>query len=294
MVSAKPLKEAAFALVRTGPNTSIYLAKQALATYGLDMYLWPWPQGQWPWAHGRARPKFGGCKGWKAAVASGHSFQEPYGLAESQALSKRGGVPEFSAACLAVRTRDQGSAEGDGGQVYPAILLVLADKGEFGDPNATGSGIGVPPFMADLEGVLCVLFGGHLYDGEMGHVRPLFSCEKRVRVQAVVELTHAVRGMSDAYEHRRSHRHKSFHIAKSDLKGFDRTANFCQFFEGGALSAVQVAGRKNGEMGREVGQLGMQFPAEVFDKFSYGIPHVSHQGIAGVLHDGKALLYAAE
>ena len=164
MVSAKPLKEAAFALVRTGPNTSIYRAKQALATYGLDMYLWPSAAGSMALgAHRRARPSSAvakvrtrlGVRGkslliaylliayrepqrLKAAIHSSSltarlkpcPFQDEAafrvfqkirrslgGLRGHQEPRFRGGLhlPEFYAACLAVRTRDQGSAEGDGG-----------------------------------------------------------------------------------------------------------------------------------------------------------------------------------
>jgi hypothetical protein len=68
MVSAKPLKEAAFALVRTGPNTSIYRAKQALATYGRDMYLWPLAAGSMAKSARAGAPKFGSCKRWNAAL----------------------------------------------------------------------------------------------------------------------------------------------------------------------------------------------------------------------------------
>src|SRR5438270_1289921 len=41
-------------------------------------------------------------------------------------------------------------------------------------------------------------------------------------------------------------------------------------------------------------QCGVQFAAEMFDKLYDGVPHVSHQGIARVLHGDKSSLYAGK
>ncbi len=78
----------------------------------------------------------------------------------------------------------------------------------------------------------------------------------------------------------------------ADFKRLDLAADLLQRLQCGEFAAPQVTGWKQREMGWQMRQVRVQFLTEGGDKLSDCIPHVSHQGIAGVVH-GQRKLYLA-
>src|SRR5437899_10629549 len=66
-------------------------------------------------------------------------------------------------------------------------------------------------------------------------------------------------------------------------------ANLLEKLQRGKLIPQQTTRRQYGEVGREVGMIGMQFLAQPLDKFSGGISDVGHQSVARSLHSGRII-----
>ena len=77
---------------------------------------------------------------------------------------------------------------------------------------------------------------------------------------------------------------EGFRFSKHDFKGLHLPADLFQRLQCGEFAAPQLTRRQQGEMGRQMGQVGVQFLTESGDKFSDGITHVSHKRITGTVH----------
>src|SRR5215813_8672943 len=94
-------------------------------------------------------------------------------------------------------------------------------------------------------------------------------------------------------------RYESFDFSEHNLEGLNISTTLGKVLQGvglgGARRAVAVrreaSGRQDGHVSRQMGQIGMEFPAKVFYELSQGILDVSHQGVMGTLH-GRVELYA--
>jgi hypothetical protein len=146
-----------------------------------------------------------------------------------------------------------------------------------------------PAPAGQLVSLLGLLLGAHLNDGEVRQIWPLLGRRQRlVGGEVVVEVAHTV-GMSHADKDGWSDRNKGLDFAERDFKGFHVTADFGGRFQGELLGTREEAGRDHSEMRGQVGQIGVQFLAELPDKFRYRIIRIGYQGIPGTLHDRKEL-----
>ena len=81
-----------------------------------------------------------------------------------------------------------------------------------------------------------------------------------------------------------SHGDKGFDVAQSHFERLGFAADIFQSFERRDLPSVQTARGEDGHVSGQMGQIGMQLLPEVLHKFPDSIPHISHQGITGILH----------
>jgi hypothetical protein len=124
----------------------------------------------------------------------------------------------------------------------------------------------------------------HLGDGQVRRVRPLLRTNERFLVQSVVQLLQARGAMRDPNKYGGRYRDKRLHLAERHLKSLDAAARFREALYGRAFCVGERSRRQNGHMRCELGQLGMEFPTELFEKISNWIPNVGDQGVTGRLH----------
>ena len=73
----------------------------------------------------------------------------------------------------------------------------------------------------------------------MGHVRPLFSTGQTVDIEAIVQLSHPVGGMSHSNKDRRRDWNESLDFAQGDLERLNFLAHFFQGIESAGFIAPQ-------------------------------------------------------
>src|SRR6185437_12991226 len=134
--------------------------------------------------------------------------------------------------------------------------------------------------------MLCLVFGAHLDDCQMGHIGPLFVISEGFHIQPVMQFPHSISGMGDPNEYRWCHWDESLYLAERNLKRIYFLAKFLHRFERGWLTAGQQTRRKQGHVGRKMRQFGMEFLAERFNKLSYRVPYVSDECITLVPRHG--------
>jgi hypothetical protein len=178
----------------------------------------------------------------------------------------------------------QAAAQGDSGQVYPAILFLLANEGQLTDRDTTAADELRPTVASEDIGLLRQFLGADFHNSEVGHVGPLLLSRERIRVQSIMQLAHAVGGMGHADENCGSYGDKGFDVTERDLKSLSLATDVFDSLQGREFTAAQPAGGKYGQMGGQMGQIGVQFLPEVLDKFPDSIPHIGHEGITGILH----------
>src|SRR5205823_1258422 len=130
-----------------------------------------------------------------------------------------------------------------------------------------------------------LLLNTHLYDRQMGHVRPLFRAAEHGCIQSVVKFAQAVGSIGNPDEDRGGYRNERFYVAQGYFERLDATADFFQNFARSRFRALQSTRGENREMGRQMREFRMKFPAQLFDKLTDRVSNVSDQGVAeGVRH----------
>lgn len=191
-------------------------------------------------------------------------------------------------------SRNESAAERNGRQIDPTILRVFADKGELFQQNTAAAMVLAPALACDLKGGSRRLFGRHLYDGEVGNIGPLFLVLQHFGVQLAVKFAHPRGTGVDANKDGGSDGYERLDRTEHYVEGFFLATDSFENLKGGTLSALQRAWRKNGEMGRKVREVGMQFAPEGFDELPGRVFQIRHQRIANRLHTGKKLYRASQ
>ncbi len=188
---------------------------------------------------------------------------------------------------------NQSAAERDGRQIDPMIQGIFADKRQSFHQDTTASRVTSPALAGQLKGRLGGGFGGHLHDGEMWDVWPLFLEGQRFGIQLAVKCDHAGGPGLDADVNGGSDGDERFDVSQGNFKGFLGAANPLQNLQCGTLGVLQTARRENAEMGCEVRKIGMELAPKVFNELPCGILEIRHQRVTRLLHTGEKL-YALE
>src|SRR5438093_1049842 len=180
--------------------------------------------------------------------------------------------------------RHQAAAQRNPRQINPLVRLLRAHKGEFLHVNAAAARKLCPAVAGSHISFLRLAFSAQFCNGEMWHVRPLLRRSQHLRVEPVVQFAHAITRVRHPNKNGRSDRDEAFHFTQSNFEGIGMAANLLEKLQRGKLIPLQTTRRQYGEVGREVGMIGMQFLAQPLDKFSGGISDVGHQSVARSLH----------
>ena len=121
--------------------------------------------------------------------------------------------------------RNQTSAEEDGSQIDPTILLIFTDKGQlFHGDKATPLEM-IPAVACRQEGFPGGLFPAQFDDGEMRNIRPLFFVSEGASIQLAMQFAHALGRSVDGDVHRGGDGDEGLHGAKVHLEGRFLAAN---------------------------------------------------------------------
>lgn len=171
------------------------------------------------------------------------------------------------------------------------MVALFADKGQLPYLDGAWFTETIPTFAGCEIRFLRLLLGGHFDNGHVWHVRPLFLHRQGACIQLVMEFAQPLCRVADAYENCRCVGNKSFHFTQFSLKRLHVATDIGKSFNRTGFAALQLPGRKDGDMRRQVGQFGMKFATEILDKLPYGVFNVGYKCVAGRLtHDRK--LYA--
>src|SRR3974390_57061 len=100
--------------------------------------------------------------------------------------------------------------------------------------------------------------------------------------------------MVDADKDRRRDRDKGFDPSQRYFEGLFIATDAFENLQGFGLSPAQLPGGQDGEMGRQVRKVGMEFAPEVLDELSCGVFQIRHQRVTRILHAGQKLYAARE
>jgi hypothetical protein len=179
--------------------------------------------------------------------------------------------------------RNQTFAETNLCQVNPAIGRLFANKDQTFQQDATAPTVTCPALAGQLECMARCGFSGQLGDGHMRYVGPFFLEGQCLDVQNAVQIAHAGREVDlDIYRWR--HRREGADFTKSYFKRFSLAADLVDNLQGGAFSALQHSGRKDRQVRREMGKVGMQLSPQTLYELSGWPIDVRHQRIALLLH----------
>src|SRR5207249_6873786 len=131
---------------------------------------------------------------------------------------------------------------------------------------------------------LRLAFSAQFCNGEMWHIRPLLMRSQRSCVEPVMKFSHTVTRVRHPNKNRRRNRDEAFYLAQSNFEGIGMAANLLEKLQRGKLIPLQTTRRQYGEVGREVGMIGMQFLARPLDKCSGATSDVGHKRVAECLH----------
>lgn len=129
----------------------------------------------------------------------------------------------------------------------------------------------MPALAGGFEGGMGGLFSSHLGNREVGDIRPLFAELQFVDIELLMELAHAVRSHFDPDENRRSDRDEGLDGSKRNFEGLFSVTDTLENLQGRTFGSAQETGRKDGEVGCQLGQVGMEFTPQVLDKLSRGV-----------------------
>src|SRR6266576_94318 len=153
------------------------------------------------------------------------------------------------------------------------------------------TGVPCPSAAGHLKCFPRKLFGSHLGDGEMRNIGQFLGTAKRcLTIQQVMEVLHLYGRVRHANEDSGRHRNEGLHFPQTDFEGLDLAADFLQFQDGLTLRSLQQAGRKDGEVSRQMWQFRMQFPTEFLDELPDRFSYVGHQGITRTRHDRREII----
>ena len=170
----------------------------------------------------------------------------------------------------------QAAAQGDTGQVHPAVLFVFANESQFTYRDRTAADKLRPAIARHNIGLLRQFLRAEFHNREVRHVWPFLFRHKHACVQLIMQFAHAIGGMGYTDKHSCGHRYKSFHITESDFEPLGPVADFLESLKCRKFASLQLAGREYGQMSGQMRQIGMQLLPEIFHKFPDSISHIGH------------------
>ena len=89
-------------------------------------------------------------------------------------------------------TRNEAAAEGNRGEVDPAIGRLFAHKDKPFQQDAATTGVLLPALSGCFKGGPNILLGPHFCDGQVGDVRPLFRVLEFFGIKLSMQVAHAM------------------------------------------------------------------------------------------------------
>jgi hypothetical protein len=179
-------------------------------------------------------------------------------------------------------------AERDLGQVNPVVLRHFPDENQVPDLNTSAFFEFCPSGPGHAVGMLRLVLGAHLDDGQVGHIGPLFVARKAVNVQQIMEFTHSIGGMGNPYKYGRSDWDERLNLAERNLEGFYVLTAFLKGLNCAGLIANQITGWQEGDMGCEMRQFRVELTPKGLHELPNGVTDVGYQGVTLFLrHEEK-------
>lgn len=144
----------------------------------------------------------------------------------------------------------------------------FADESKVGDVRGVVTLIALPALARKGQRLFRLGDGRHFHNGHMRHIGPLFTAVEGPQVQVLVQLPKTMGLAFHPQKHRGRSGNEGFDVAHPYLKSFYGFQLLAQHANGFFFRALQITGRKHGDMGRQVSVLGIEFPAQVFDEMS--------------------------
>lgn len=168
------------------------------------------------------------------------------------------------------------------------VLRHFPDENQVPNLNTSAFFEFCPSGPGHAVGMLRLVLGAHLDNGQVGHVGPLFVARKAVNIQQIMEFAHSISGMGNPYEYGRSHRDEGLNLAERNLEGFYVLTAFLKGLNGARLIANQITGWQEGDVGGEMGQFRVELTPKGLHELPNGVSDVGYQGVTLFLrHEEK-------
>ena len=92
------------------------------------------------------------------------------------------------------------------------VRSFFANECQVADLNAAVPFKFCPPRSRYPVGILRLVLGAHLHNGEVRHIWPFLFCRQAIGVQQIVKFTHPVGSMGNANKDGRGHRNEGFNF----------------------------------------------------------------------------------